>query len=152
VRCLRQQQDRVRGFGQERYLVGCQHWKFHLQVQRPVASVVPMLSPISLRIAPDDLRSTTCVQSARHAATFRRRCRRRSGKDRTLTTCVAVDLGQHCTGHTSKVNAVRFNKEASVIISSSYDASVKCWDTRSKNRNAIMTLDEAGDVFDVLLE
>ena len=48
-------------------------------------------------------------------------------------------------GHTSKVNCVKFNADASVLITSSYDATVKVWDTRSKNRDPVMSMDDAKD-------
>ena len=34
------------------------------------------------------------------------------------------------TGHSGKVNTVEINKDSNVIISGSYDTTVRCWDTR----------------------
>ncbi|OLL21790.1 WD repeat domain-containing protein 83 [Neolecta irregularis DAH-3] len=49
------------------------------------------------------------------------------------------------TGHFSRVNAVDLNEEASVVISGSFDATVKLWDCKSQSRVPIQTIDDAKD-------
>ncbi|TPX70416.1 hypothetical protein SpCBS45565_g01741 [Spizellomyces sp. 'palustris'] len=49
------------------------------------------------------------------------------------------------TGHHQRVNAVAFNAEATVVVSGSYDASVRCWDCRSNSRTPIQVLEDAKD-------
>lgn len=45
-----------------------------------------------------------------------------------------------------KVNCVKFNQpDSSVIISGSYDATVRCWDCRSRSPEPIQILDDAKD-------
>ena len=48
-------------------------------------------------------------------------------------------------GHTAAVNAVKFGAESMVVVSASYDKTVKCWDMRSNAHDPIQTLDEAKD-------
>jgi len=49
-------------------------------------------------------------------------------------------------GHTSKVNTVKFNQpDCSVIFSASYDCTVRCWDCRTRNTEAIQIIDDAKD-------
>lgn len=49
-------------------------------------------------------------------------------------------------GHTSKVNCVKFNQpDSTVLISGSYDASVRCWDCKSRSPEPIQILDDAKD-------
>ncbi|KAJ3321242.1 WD repeat-containing protein 83 [Boothiomyces sp. JEL0866] len=47
--------------------------------------------------------------------------------------------------HTQRVNAVDFNKEGQIIISGSYDATVRIWDCRSLSKRPVQTLSEAKD-------
>ncbi|KAI9102547.1 WD40-repeat-containing domain protein [Phlyctochytrium arcticum] len=49
------------------------------------------------------------------------------------------------TGHHQRVNAIAFNAEATVIVSGSYDATVRCWDCRANSRLPIQVLDHAKD-------
>ena len=45
-----------------------------------------------------------------------------------------------------KVNCVKFNQpDSAVIISGSYDATVRCWDCRSRSLEPIQILDDAKD-------
>lgn len=48
-------------------------------------------------------------------------------------------------GHSARVNAVAFNADASVVVSGSYDRSVRFWDVKGGNRRAIQVLEEATD-------
>lgn len=48
-------------------------------------------------------------------------------------------------GHEQRVNAVRYNADCSVLVSGSYDRTVRCWDLRSKNKDPIQQLDNARD-------
>jgi mitogen-activated protein kinase organizer 1 len=52
--------------------------------------------------------------------------------------------GNH--GHTARINAVKFAGAGdSVLISGSFDSSVRIWDVKSQNMKPIMVLDEAKD-------
>ena len=48
-------------------------------------------------------------------------------------------------GHTQRINAVKFNKSDQVVVSASYDATVKAWDTRSNMKDPIQSLGEFKD-------
>lgn len=49
-------------------------------------------------------------------------------------------------GHTQRVNAVKFNQpEATVILSASYDASLRAWDCRSRSYDPIQIMEDAKD-------
>uniref|UniRef100_A0A7S0IYN5 Anaphase-promoting complex subunit 4 WD40 domain-containing protein n=1 Tax=Calcidiscus leptoporus TaxID=127549 RepID=A0A7S0IYN5_9EUKA len=48
-------------------------------------------------------------------------------------------------GHTQRVNAVTYNAEGSVLVSASYDTSVRCWDCRSRSAAPIQVLSESAD-------
>mgnify|MGYP001162516514 CR=1 FL=1 len=53
---------------------------------------------------------------------------------------------RHFNGHTQRVNAVAYNlNESSVLISGSYDTTVRCWDCRSRSNSPIQVLDDAAD-------
>lgn len=47
--------------------------------------------------------------------------------------------------HAGAINAVKLNEEATMAVSASYDASVKCWDLRSHERDPIQVMNEAKD-------
>ncbi|KAJ3188406.1 WD repeat-containing protein 83 [Gaertneriomyces sp. JEL0708] len=49
------------------------------------------------------------------------------------------------TGHDQRVNAISFNKDATVVASGSYDARVRLWDCRSNSRYPIQILEDAKD-------
>jgi mitogen-activated protein kinase organizer 1 len=49
------------------------------------------------------------------------------------------------SGHHHRVNDVKFNGESTVIVSASYDATVRLWDCRSQSRFPIQVLDHAKD-------
>ncbi len=48
-------------------------------------------------------------------------------------------------GHNHKVNTVGLNKEATVVISGSYDQTLSCWDLRSNNQEPIQTMKDFRD-------
>ena len=48
-------------------------------------------------------------------------------------------------GHHQRVNDVSLNQDASLVISGSYDSTIRLWDTRSQNRSPIQILDSAKD-------
>ena len=48
-------------------------------------------------------------------------------------------------GHTSRVNAVTYNKDNSVIVSGGYDCKVFLWDCKSYNKEPIQVLDHSKD-------
>lgn len=55
------------------------------------------------------------------------------------------------TGHAARVNAVAFaGTDDSIIVSGSYDASVRLWDCKSQNAKPIQVLDEARDSISAL--
>ena len=56
-----------------------------------------------------------------------------------------VGTGQTITrfrGHSGKINSIKFNKDNTVILSASYDATIKCWDMRSSSHEPIMSMTE----------
>ncbi|EDO35821.1 predicted protein [Nematostella vectensis] len=49
-------------------------------------------------------------------------------------------------GHTSRVNCVKFNQpDSTVIISGSYDSTIRCWDCRSRSQEPVQVIDDAKD-------
>ena len=48
-------------------------------------------------------------------------------------------------GHAGAVNCVCLNEDSTVAVSGSIDATVKCWDARSKSLDPIQTLEEMKD-------
>lgn len=48
-------------------------------------------------------------------------------------------------GHTSRVNAVDFNFDASIVASAAYDTTVRLWDLKSTSQKPIQVLEEARD-------
>lgn len=48
-------------------------------------------------------------------------------------------------GHAGTVNCIALNEESTVAISGSIDATVKCWDMKSKSQDPIQTLEEMKD-------
>ena len=57
--------------------------------------------------------------------------------------CILGYSGPPSKGHLATVNCVRFNEDASVVLSGSLDNSVKLWDHRSRNIAPIQTLSDA---------
>ncbi|TFJ83470.1 hypothetical protein NSK_005239 [Nannochloropsis salina CCMP1776] len=49
------------------------------------------------------------------------------------------------SGHAHMINSLAFNAEGTVVLSGSYDRTVKIWDLRSNNRDPIQTLDDFKD-------
>ena len=49
------------------------------------------------------------------------------------------------TGHQARVNALDYNPDSSVLVSGSYDSTLKLWDVRSQTRTPIQTLTDARD-------
>eukprot|EP01095_Lingulamoeba_sp_RSL-Kostka_P006794 TRINITY_DN2150_c0_g1_i1.p1 TRINITY_DN2150_c0_g1~~TRINITY_DN2150_c0_g1_i1.p1 ORF type:complete len:304 (-),score=51.23 TRINITY_DN2150_c0_g1_i1:237-1148(-) len=54
-------------------------------------------------------------------------------------------------GHEQRVNAVCYNEESSVVVSGSYDKTVKIWDCKSNSKEYIQMLDDATDSITSLL-
>jgi mitogen-activated protein kinase organizer 1 len=44
-----------------------------------------------------------------------------------------------------RVNCIAFNKDCEVLVSGSYDRTVKVWDMRSNNYRPMQTMDDFGD-------
>lgn len=61
---------------------------------------------------------------------------------RATCPCVPTPRWQ---GHTHRVNTAKFSKDDQVVVSGSYDATIKVWDTRSNMRDPIQTLAEFKD-------
>jgi mitogen-activated protein kinase organizer 1 len=62
-----------------------------------------------------------------------------------LWDVATANVVRRIRGHDGRINAVQFNAEASVIISASYDQTVKCWDNRSASRDPIQVLADFKD-------
>lgn len=74
-----------------------------------------------------------------------------SDKSVFISDVMSGSMLRRFEGHNGRVNAVKANVDASVVFSSSYDGTVKCWDGRSNSRAPIQTLDDAKDsVTDIL--
>ena len=54
-------------------------------------------------------------------------------------------LLRRLAGHEQRVNAVTYAAECSVLISASYDTTVRCWDCRSRNAAPIQVLADSAD-------
>ena len=55
-------------------------------------------------------------------------------------------------GHTAKVNCVAFaGQDTSVLVSGSFDATVRLWDLKSKSQNPIQVLDDASDAIQAIV-
>jgi mitogen-activated protein kinase organizer 1 len=52
---------------------------------------------------------------------------------------------QKFQGHTLRVNSVDFNKDATVIVSGSYDSTIRLWDCRVTTKKCIQILEDAKD-------
>lgn len=62
-----------------------------------------------------------------------------------LTDSIKCNLLRRFPGHLQRINSVCFDSDESLLISGSYDCSVKIWDLKSQNRDPIQTLSEAKD-------
>ena len=49
------------------------------------------------------------------------------------------------SGHNSRINAVSFNNENTVLASASFDASIRLWDLKSQQGKPIQVLQDAKD-------
>lgn len=58
---------------------------------------------------------------------------------------------QRYQDHTQRVNAVAFNTDGTVIVSGSYDSTIRIWDCRSLSKRPMQTLTEAKDSVESVL-
>lgn len=58
-------------------------------------------------------------------------------KNIILTDVVEGKTIRKYTGHNGRINSVAFNQDNSVIISASYDTTVRCWDNRANSYSPI---------------
>ncbi|KAF3165296.1 hypothetical protein TWF788_000817 [Orbilia oligospora] len=49
------------------------------------------------------------------------------------------------TGHYARINTCGFNQDASILVTGSFDSTVRCWDTKSNASKPVMVWDEAKD-------
>ncbi|RVD81806.1 uncharacterized protein DFL_009653 [Arthrobotrys flagrans] len=49
------------------------------------------------------------------------------------------------SGHYARINTCGFNHDASILVTGSFDATVRCWDTKSNANKPVMVWDEAKD-------
>jgi mitogen-activated protein kinase organizer 1 len=70
-----------------------------------------------------------------------------SGADKLviLTDVSTGNVIRKYRGHLERVNCVKFNEEATLIISGSYDATVRLWDCRSRQYEPVQIMDDAKD-------
>lgn len=54
-------------------------------------------------------------------------------------------------GHENKINCLDYNEDCSVLITGSYDMTIKCWDLRSNMRDPIQTINKFKDSVTSLL-
>jgi mitogen-activated protein kinase organizer 1 len=52
---------------------------------------------------------------------------------------------QKFQSHTQRVNSVCFNNDGNIVLSGSYDSTIRIWDCRQSNRNCIQVLKDAKD-------
>eukprot|EP00966_Prymnesium_polylepis_P120851 2792571-Prymnesium_polylepis.1 len=69
------------------------------------------------------------------------------GGDRTVFVWDVASgvISRRLQAHEQRVNAVAYNDDCSILLSASYDKSVRCWDMRSKNVYPVQTLEGASD-------
>ena len=75
--------------------------------------------------------------------------RRISGHDEVTDGSLTYEETKHAS-HKSfcfnqRVNSLSFNQEGTVLVSGSYDRTIKCWDLRSNDRNAIQSMSDCKD-------
>jgi mitogen-activated protein kinase organizer 1 len=58
---------------------------------------------------------------------------------------------QRYTDHTQRVNSCDFNKDSTIIVSGSYDATIRLWDCRTTTKRAIQKLEDAKDSVESVL-
>lgn len=68
-----------------------------------------------------------------------------SDKNVIVTDVITRKMKRRFQGHTGRVNSVSCSKDGSVIISASYDGSVRIWDGRSFSSTPIQVLSDAKD-------
>jgi mitogen-activated protein kinase organizer 1 len=66
-------------------------------------------------------------------------------KEVFLWDVTAARILRKFEGHTHRVNTVTFNKDDSVLISGSYDQTIRLWDMRSRSREPIQILSDCKD-------
>lgn len=66
-------------------------------------------------------------------------------KQAFLTDSITGEVLRRFNGHTERINSVCFNPSESVLITGSYDCTVRIYDMKSHNRESIQTLREARD-------
>jgi len=62
-----------------------------------------------------------------------------------LTDSIKCNVLRRFPGHLHTINSICFNADESVLVSGSYDCSVRIWDLKSQNREPIQTLLDAKD-------
>jgi mitogen-activated protein kinase organizer 1 len=55
------------------------------------------------------------------------------------------EIVRRYTAHWERINAIEFNEESSVLISGSFDATIRLWDLRSSNFQPIQILEDCKD-------
>lgn len=59
-----------------------------------------------------------------------------------VTTATTI---RRIQAHNSRINTIKYNNEATVVLTGSYDQTICCWDMRSSNREPIQTMKDATD-------
>ena len=54
-------------------------------------------------------------------------------------------ITRRLAGHEQRVNAVAYNRECSILLSASYDKTVRCWDLRSRSAAPVQVLADGAD-------
>ena len=54
-------------------------------------------------------------------------------------------IKRRLAGHEQRVKAVAFNRECSILLSASYDKTVRCWDLRSRSAAPVQVLADGAD-------
>jgi mitogen-activated protein kinase organizer 1 len=67
------------------------------------------------------------------------------------TDSITGKIERRFYGHTDRINSIAFNKHESVLVSGSYDCSVRIWDLKSQSREPIQILQNAKDSISKIL-